>query len=121
MEAAEGDGWIVQICNRLDEHRSELLLFEALEVAKGPIATIQIPIRMRFGLRTAGRRRRLVGQDHATAEPGHELSPSAGSPVALLRPAGHGAQDIAITEADIAVDHAKDLRVSGVRLRPRRI
>jgi len=48
--APEGDGWIVQICNRLDEQRSELLLFDALEVAKGPIATIQIPIRMRFGL-----------------------------------------------------------------------
>ena len=48
--AQEGDGWIVQICNRLDEQRSELLLFEALEIAQGPIATIQIPIRMRFGL-----------------------------------------------------------------------
>ncbi len=48
--AAEGDGWIVQICNRLDEHRSDLLLFDALQIAKGPIATINIPIRMRFGL-----------------------------------------------------------------------
>ena len=47
---AEGDGWIVRVCNRLDEQRSELLLFDALEIAKGPIATIQIPIRMRFGL-----------------------------------------------------------------------
>jgi carotenoid cleavage dioxygenase len=48
--APEGDGWIVQICNRLDEHRSDLLLFDALDIAKGPIATIDIPIRMRFGL-----------------------------------------------------------------------
>ena len=48
--ASEGDGWIVQICNRLDEQRSDLLLFDALEIAKGPIATINIPIRMRFGL-----------------------------------------------------------------------
>jgi carotenoid cleavage dioxygenase len=48
--AQEGDGWIVQICNRLDEHRSELLLFDALEIERGPIATMQIPIRMRFGL-----------------------------------------------------------------------
>jgi carotenoid cleavage dioxygenase-like enzyme len=48
--APEGDGWIVQICNRLEEHRSDLLLFDALEIAKGPIATINIPIRMRFGL-----------------------------------------------------------------------
>src|SRR5260370_34644654 len=48
--APEGDGWIVQICNRLDENRSDLLRFDALEIAKGPIATIDIPIRMRFGL-----------------------------------------------------------------------
>jgi carotenoid cleavage dioxygenase-like enzyme len=49
-DAAEGDGWIVQICNRLEEHRSDLLLFDALDIEKGPIATINIPIRMRFGL-----------------------------------------------------------------------
>jgi carotenoid cleavage dioxygenase len=49
-QAPEGDGWIVQICNRLDEHRSDLLLFDALDIAKGPIATIDIPIQMRFGL-----------------------------------------------------------------------
>jgi carotenoid cleavage dioxygenase-like enzyme len=49
-QAPEGDGWIVQICNRLDEHRSDLLLFDALDIAKGPIATIDIPVQMRFGL-----------------------------------------------------------------------
>jgi carotenoid cleavage dioxygenase-like enzyme len=46
----EGNGWIVQICNRLEEHRSDLLLFDALQIEKGPIATINIPVRMRFGL-----------------------------------------------------------------------
>ncbi|HTM95190.1 MAG TPA: carotenoid oxygenase family protein, partial [Croceibacterium sp.] len=49
-DAPEGDGWIVQVCNRLAEHRSDLLLFDALEIEKGPIATIQVPIRLRFGL-----------------------------------------------------------------------
>ena len=49
-DAAEGDGWIVQVCNRLEEHRSDLLLFDALDIEKGPIATINIPIRLRFGL-----------------------------------------------------------------------
>lgn len=49
-DAPEGDGWIVQVCNRLEEHRSDLLLFDALNIAKGPIATIQVPIRLRFGL-----------------------------------------------------------------------
>lgn len=49
-DAAEGDGWIVQVCNRMTEHRSDLLVFEALEIEKGPVATINIPIRLRFGL-----------------------------------------------------------------------
>jgi carotenoid cleavage dioxygenase len=49
-DAPEGDGWIVQVCNRLDEHRSDLLLFDALDIEKGPIATVQVPIRLRFGL-----------------------------------------------------------------------
>jgi len=49
-DAPEGDGWIVMVCNRLEEQRSDLLLFDALQVDKGPIATIKIPIRLRFGL-----------------------------------------------------------------------
>jgi carotenoid cleavage dioxygenase-like enzyme len=49
-DAPEGDGWIVMVCNRLEEHRSNLLLFDALDIASGPIATIRIPIRLRFGL-----------------------------------------------------------------------
>ena len=48
--APEGDGWIVQVCNRMAEHRSDLLIFDALEIEKGPIATIAIPICLRFGL-----------------------------------------------------------------------
>jgi carotenoid cleavage dioxygenase-like enzyme len=49
-DALEGDGWIVMVCNRLEEKRSDLLLFDALDIAKGPIATVHIPIRLRFGL-----------------------------------------------------------------------
>lgn len=48
--APEGEGWIVQVCNRLDEHRSDLLIFDALVIEQGPVATIHIPIRLRFGL-----------------------------------------------------------------------
>ena len=49
-DAPEGDGWIVQICNRLEDHRSDLLIFDALDIEKGPVATARIPIRLRFGL-----------------------------------------------------------------------
>ena len=49
-DAPEGDGWIVEVCNRLAEHRSDLLIFDALDIEKGPVATVHIPIRLRFGL-----------------------------------------------------------------------
>ncbi|MCJ2183443.1 carotenoid oxygenase family protein [Novosphingobium sp. 1949] len=49
-DAEEGDGWIVQVCNRLEEHTSDLLVFDARAIEQGPIATIHIPIRLRFGL-----------------------------------------------------------------------
>lgn len=49
-DAAEGDGWIVMVCNRLETHSSDLLIFDATQIAKGPIATINIPVRLRFGL-----------------------------------------------------------------------
>ena len=49
-DAAEGDGWIVMVCNRLAEHKSDLLVFDALDIEKGPVATVNIPFALRFGL-----------------------------------------------------------------------
>jgi carotenoid cleavage dioxygenase len=49
-DAPEGDGWIVMVCNRLDEHKSDLLIFDALDIEKGPVATVHIPFALRFGL-----------------------------------------------------------------------
>ncbi len=49
-DSPEGDGWIVQVCNRMAEHRSDLLVFDALEIENGLFATIQVPIRLRLGL-----------------------------------------------------------------------
>jgi carotenoid cleavage dioxygenase-like enzyme len=46
----EGDGWVVMVCNRLDDHVSDLLLFDALDIEKGPIAIVHLPVRLRFGL-----------------------------------------------------------------------
>ncbi|NOW45268.1 carotenoid cleavage dioxygenase [Novosphingobium sp. SG751A] len=46
----EGDGWIVMVCNRLENRSSDLLIFEATDIAAGPVATIAIPVRLRFGL-----------------------------------------------------------------------
>jgi len=46
----EGDGYLVAIENRLAEKASRLLLFDALDLASGPIATLAVPFRIRPGL-----------------------------------------------------------------------
>ena len=46
----EGAGYIVMLCNRLAELRSDLLLFDAQHVDEGPIATLYLPLRLRPGL-----------------------------------------------------------------------
>ncbi|PTL78876.1 carotenoid oxygenase family protein [Vitiosangium sp. GDMCC 1.1324] len=48
-DAAEGDGWLTAVIWRAGENRSDLLVFDALDVAKGPIATAAMPRRVPFG------------------------------------------------------------------------
>lgn len=48
-DAPEGDGWLTAVVYRAAENRSDLLVFEAQDVAKGPIATAEMPRRMPFG------------------------------------------------------------------------
>ena len=37
-DAAEGDGWVLSVIYRGDEARSDLAVFEATDIAKGPVA-----------------------------------------------------------------------------------
>jgi carotenoid cleavage dioxygenase-like enzyme len=48
-DAAEGDGWLTAVVYRAGEDRSDLLVFEALDVARGPIAVANMPRRVPFG------------------------------------------------------------------------
>jgi carotenoid cleavage dioxygenase len=48
-EAAEGDGWITAVVWRAAEDRSDLVIFEATDLEKGPIATARVPRRVPFG------------------------------------------------------------------------
>jgi len=48
-DAPEGDGWILSVAYRAAENRSDLLVFEAQDMAAGPIATARLPRRMPFG------------------------------------------------------------------------
>ena len=46
----EGAGYLAAIANRLHENRSDLLFFDALRVADGPIAMARLELRLRGGL-----------------------------------------------------------------------
>ena len=48
-DAAEGDGWVTAVIWRAGENRSDLAIFEAQDIAKGPIAITEMPRRVPFG------------------------------------------------------------------------
>jgi carotenoid cleavage dioxygenase len=47
--AGEGDGWLVTTVYRPSEDRSDFAVFDAQDVAKGPIGVAQLPRRVPFG------------------------------------------------------------------------
>jgi carotenoid cleavage dioxygenase len=48
-DAAEGDGWVVAVIYRADEDRSDFAVFDAQDVAAGPIGIARMPRRVPFG------------------------------------------------------------------------
>jgi carotenoid cleavage dioxygenase-like enzyme len=46
-DAPEGDGWVVQALTHSETLLTELNLFEATAIAKGPIATVKLPLRLK--------------------------------------------------------------------------
>ena len=48
-DAAEGDGFLVTLVYRPSEDRSDLAVFDAMNVDKGPIGWAELPRRVPFG------------------------------------------------------------------------
>lgn len=48
-DAPEGDGWVISLIHRGGEDVSELLVFDAADIAAGPIAAAKTPRRVPFG------------------------------------------------------------------------
>jgi carotenoid cleavage dioxygenase len=48
-DAAEGDGWILSVVYRGASDTSDLCIFEAQDIARGPIAVAHVPRRVPFG------------------------------------------------------------------------
>ncbi len=49
-DAPEGDGWLLATVWRAAENRSDLAVFNATEVDRGPVATVELASRVPFGL-----------------------------------------------------------------------
>lgn len=47
--AAEGDGWLIAVAWRASEQRSDLIVLDATSVESGPIAVVELPLRVPFG------------------------------------------------------------------------
>lgn len=45
--AAEGDGWLLVIVNRLDQEHSDLAVLDATDIEAGPVALFRMPVRVR--------------------------------------------------------------------------
>lgn len=45
----EGDGWLLSVTYRGSEHRSDVVVFDAANVADGPVGAAQLPRRVPFG------------------------------------------------------------------------
>lgn len=50
VDAVEGDGWLLATVWRAAENRSDLVVLDATEVERGPIATVRLATRVPFGL-----------------------------------------------------------------------
>src|SRR5205823_1781501 len=48
-DAPEGDGWLTAVIYRAAEDRSDFAVFDAQDVARGPIALAELPRRVPFG------------------------------------------------------------------------
>jgi carotenoid cleavage dioxygenase-like enzyme len=48
-DAAEGDGWLLSVVYRANEDRSDFAVFDAQDIAAGPIGLARVPRRVPFG------------------------------------------------------------------------
>ena len=49
-DAPEGDGFVIGVVNRRAEHRSDVVILDAQRMDEGPIATIRVPVRLKYGI-----------------------------------------------------------------------
>lgn len=46
----EGEGYLIALVNHLDVLRNDVVIFDALHLAKGPLAVLHLPLKLKLGL-----------------------------------------------------------------------
>lgn len=49
-KGGEAEGWLIVLLNHLDVLRNDIVIFDALNLKAGPVATIHLPFKLRLGL-----------------------------------------------------------------------
>jgi carotenoid cleavage dioxygenase len=53
QDAPEGEGYLVCIVNRVPTRTSEIVVLDSMDLAKGPLARIRVPVTLRSGIHAA--------------------------------------------------------------------
>ena len=81
---AEGEGYLIALLNHLDMLRNDVVILDAQNLGKGPVATIHLPLKLKLGLHgnfvdhrdiEAWQKRRAEGGDVGPVEPAKEMLP----------------------------------------------
>ena len=72
---AEGDGYLMALLNHLDVLRNDIVIFDALDLAKGPIAAVHLPVHLRMGLHGNFVEQREVDEWNRRRGEGGDLGP----------------------------------------------
>ena len=71
----EGEGYIIALLNHLDVLRNDIVILDAQKVAKGPIATIHLPLKLKLGLHGNFVDQKDIDEWQARRAPGGDVGP----------------------------------------------
>ncbi|KAI1067121.1 hypothetical protein LB506_003864 [Fusarium annulatum] len=72
---AEGEGWLIALLNHLDVLRNDVVIFDAQNLAAGPVATIHLPMKLRLGLHGNFVDQADIEEWQARRQPGGDVGP----------------------------------------------
>ena len=72
---AEGEGYLIALVNHLDVLRNDIMIFDAMDLAAGPVAAIHLPFKLRLGVHGNFVDHRDILQWQERRKEGGELGP----------------------------------------------